>query len=382
MDRDAIFNVTLRRFLEPVGEYLDDDRVSEIMINGIDEIYIERYGMLEKTAARFEDDEKLLAAARNIAQYTNKRITPLTARFDSRLPDGSRVHVVMPRCSRQGLCISIRKFRRANFSLEDLVASASLTPEAKEYIELIVALERNLLVSGGTGSGKTSLLNAISGKIPETERVIVIEDSSELQLQQPHVLSFETAWPDRHGQGAVSIRDLFHSALRMRPDRIIIGECRGGEALDLIQAMTSGHGGSMSTLHANTPLDALNRLETMALMSAVEIPLIAIRAQIISAIDVIIQVSRLSDGRRMVTEIAEVDALSAENRYQVNQIFGRVETSSGDPKNSAVKLAWSGRHSFFGEQLKLHGIAAGARLTREIFFHEEKELQMVNSGVL
>ncbi|HEU0178638.1 MAG TPA: ATPase, T2SS/T4P/T4SS family [Blastocatellia bacterium] len=370
MDRDAIFNVTLKRFLEPVGEYLDDDRVSEIMINGVDEIYIERHGMIEKTDARFEDDEKLLAAARNIAQYTNKRITSLTTRFDSRLPDGSRVHVIMPRCSRNGLCISIRKFRRAKFSLEDLVETELLTPEAKEYIEIVVALERNLLVSGGTGSGKTTLLNAISGKIPETERVIVIEDSSELQLQQPHVLSFETAWPDRHGQGAVGIGDLFHSALRMRPDRIIIGECRGGEALDLIQAMTSGHGGSMSTLHANTPLDALNRLETMALMSGVEIPLLALRSQIVSAIDVIIQISRLSDGRRMVTEIGEVDALSTENRYRVNQIFGGVESMSGNGKNTTVKLSWSGRHSIFGGRLKLQGIGAGAELTRKIFFVE------------
>jgi len=367
MDRDAIFNVTLKRFLEPVGEYLNDDRVSEIMINGVDEIYIERRGMIEKTDARFEDDEKLLAAARNIAQYTNKRITPLTTRFDSRLPDGSRVHVVMPRCARNGLCISIRKFRRANFSLEDLEEVGLLTPEAREYIEIVVALERNLLVSGGTGSGKTTLLNSISGKIPETERVIVIEDSSELQLQQPHVLSFETAWPDRHGQGMVGIRDLFHSALRMRPDRIIIGECRGGEALDLIQAMTSGHGGSMSTLHANTPLDALNRLETMALMSAVNIPLIALRSQIVSAIDVIIQVSRLNDGRRMVTEICEVGALSTENRYQVNQIFGCVESGSDDAKNTAAKLSWSGRQSVFGDRMKLLGIATSAELTRKIF---------------
>src|SRR5215471_1876140 len=367
MDRDAIFNVTLKRFLEPVGEYLNDDRVSEIMINGVDEIYIERRGMIEKINARFEDDEKLLAAARNIAQYTNKRITPLTTRFDSRLPDGSRVHVVMPRCARNGLCISIRKFRRANFSLEDLEEAGLLTPEAREYIEIVVALERNLLVSGGTGSGKTTLLNAISGKIPETERVIVIEDSSELQLQQPHVLSFESVWPDRHGQGAAGIRELFHSALRMRPDRIIIGECRGGEALDLIQAMTSGHGGSMSTLHANTALDALNRLETMALMSGVNIPLNALRSQIVSAIDVIIQVSRLNDGRRVITEICEVDALSTENRYQVNQIFSRLESRSAGARNTSVELSWSGNRWAFGDWLKLHG-GAGAELTRKIFF--------------
>jgi pilus assembly protein CpaF len=368
MEREAIFNATLSRFLEPVAEYLNDDRVSEIMINGVDEVYIERHGMIEKTEVRFEDEENLLAAARNIAQYTNKRLTPLTARFDSRLPDGSRVHVVMPRCSRKGLCISVRKFRRANFSLEDLVETGSLTTEAKEYIELIVALECNLLVSGGTGSGKTSMLNAISGNIPPAERIIVIEDSSELQLQQPHVLQFETAWPDRHGHGAVGIRDLFHSALRMRPDRIIIGECRGGEALDLIQAMTSGHGGSMSTLHANTPLDALNRLETMALMSGVEIPLMALRSQIVSAIDVIIQVSRLSDGRRLVTEISEVESLSPENRYRVNQIFGRVEFAPGNSKNSSVQLLWSGRHSAFGDQLRQHDIAGKGEFSRKIFF--------------
>src|SRR5215510_11033913 len=353
MDRDAIFNVTLKRFLEPVGEYLDDDRVSEIMINGADEVYIERHGMIEKTDACFADDEKLLAAARNIAQYTNKRITPLTTRFDSRLPDGSRVHVVMPRCSRKGLCVSIRKFQRAKFSLEDLVEAELLTPEAKEYIELIVALERNLLVSGGTGSGKTSLLNSISGKIPETERVIVIEDSAELQLQQPHVLSFETAWPDRHGQGMVGIRDLFHSALRMRPDRIIIGECRGGEALDLIQAMTSGHGGSMSTLHANTAADALHRLETMALMSGVEIPLTALRAQVASAIDVVVQLTRMNDGRRMVTEISEVGTLTTDWQYQVTPIFELEDRRN--LKSPKLELVWTGKKSGFAKSLKEKG---------------------------
>src|SRR5262245_36525108 len=365
MDRDAIFNATLKRFLAPVGEYLDDDRVSEIMINGVDEIYIERHGMIEKTDACFEDDDKLLVAARNIAQYTNKRITPLTTRFDSRLADGSRVHVVMPRCSRKGLCISIRKFRRAKFSLEDLVATELLTPEAKEYIEIIVALERNLLVSGGTGSGKTSLLNSISGKIPETERVIVIEDSAELQLQQPHVLSFETAWPDRHGQGAVGIRDLFHSALRMRPDRIVIGECRGGEALDLIQAMTSGHGGSMSTLHANTGADALNRLETMALMAGIEIPLFALRAQIASAIDVVIQLTRLNDGRRAIAEISEVGPLSPDGRHQSAPIFEMADLRAGD--DQTPKLVWTGNHSAFGRFLRRKGLTEKARLTREIF---------------
>jgi pilus assembly protein CpaF len=360
--------VTLNKFLEPVAEYIKDDQVSEIMINGPNEIYIERHGIIEKTEAGFDDEEKLLAAARNIAQYTNKRITPLTARFDSRLPDGSRVHVVMPRCSRSGLCISIRKFRRASFSLEDLVELGSLSAEAREYIEVVVAAERNLLVSGGTGSGKTSLLNAVSGKIPATARIIVIEDSSELQLRQPHVLSFETAWPDRHGEGAVTIRDLFHSALRMRPDRIVIGECRGGEALDLIQAMTSGHGGSMSTLHANTPADALNRLETMALMSGVEIPLLALRAQIASAIDVIVQVARLNDGRRVVSAISEVESLSENSRYQLNQVFERTESVNKRTNSSAGQLRWTGESSVFGPAVKQQGLASRVELTKKIFF--------------
>ena len=279
MNRNIIFEATLDRYLEPVSSFRKDREVTEIMINGPNEVYVERRGLLEKTDARFHDPGTLVAMARNLAQYTGKRITETTSRFDSRLPDGSRVHVVMPRCSRKGLCIAIRKFSRGGHSLEGMVEGGSITAAAKEYLEIVVALELNIIVSGGTGTGKTSFLNALSIKIPPTERIIVIEDISELQLKQPHVLSLETVAPDRKQEGGVSIRDLFHSALRMRPDRIVIGECRGGEALDLIQAMTSGHGGSMSTLHANHPKDALNRLETMALMAGIEFPLAALRAQ-------------------------------------------------------------------------------------------------------
>lgn len=366
MNRDELFNVTTRKFLAPVAAFLDDPSISEIMINGPNEVYIERAGRIErKDDIIFDDEETLHAAARNIAQYTNKRVDQLTARFDSRLPDGSRVHVVMPRCSRRGLCIAIRKFAKATFTLDGFVDRGSLTPQAKEYLELVVDLERNLIISGGTGTGKTSFLNAISEKIPEGERILVIEDSSELQLQQPHVLPFETAAADRHGYGAVTIRDLFHSALRMRPDRIIIGECRGGEALDLIQAMTSGHGGSMSTLHANTAKDALHRLETMALMSGVEIPLTALRAQVASAVDVVVQLTRMNDGRRMVTEISEVGALKTNWQYHVTSIFALADR--GNVKKGKLELVWTGKRSEFGKALKEKGLRDKVNLTEPLF---------------
>jgi pilus assembly protein CpaF len=365
VNRDAIFDVTLRKFLSPVNTFLEDPSVSEIMINGPNEVYIEQEGRIHKTDVSFDDEELLEAAARNIAQYTNKRVDHLTARFDSRLPDGSRVHVVMPRCSRKGLCIAIRKFATTTFTLAGFVEHGSLTPQAREYLELVVELERNIIISGGTGTGKTSFLNAISEKIPLGERILVIEDSSELQLQQPHVLPFETAAADRHGYGSVSIRDLFHSALRMRPDRIIIGECRGGEALDLIQAMTSGHGGSMSTLHANTAADALHRLETMALMSGVEIPLTALRAQGASANDVIVQLTRMNDGRRMVTEISEVGSLTTEWQYQVTPLFELDDRRN--VKNAKLELVWTGKKSGFAKSLREKGLRDRVHLTTPLF---------------
>jgi pilus assembly protein CpaF len=365
VNRDQVFEITLGKLLSPVEAFLKDSSVSEVMINGPNEVFIEREGKVEETDVSFDDEELLHAAARNIAQYTNKRVDHLTARFDSRLPDGSRVHVVMPRCSQKGLCIAIRKFSKSDFTLEKLVERGSLTTQAKEYIELVVELEKNIIVSGGTGTGKTSFLNAVSGKIPATERILVLEDSSELQLQQPHVLPFETAAADRHGHGAVSIRDLFHSALRMRPDRIIIGECRGGEALDLIQAMTSGHGGSMSTLHANTASDALHRLETMALMSGVEMPLTALRAQVASAVELVVQLSRMSDGRRMVTEIAEVGKLTTDWQYEVTPMFELDDRR--DLRKPKLELIWTGKKSAFAKSLREKGLKDRVKLTAPLF---------------
>lgn len=366
MDNDHNFKITLNKLLLPINKYRENEAVTEIMINGFDEIYVEEEGKLRKTTDKFNDEESLLSAVRNIAQFTNKRITPDTSRFDSRLPDGSRVHVVMPRCSpRKGLCVAIRKFSENVFTLEGLVGRNSLSPEAKEYIEIIVELEKNLIVAGGTGTGKTSLLNAISSKIPKEERIIVIEDSSELRLDRPHVVYFETAAPNRHGDHMVNIRDLFHSVLRMRPDRIVIGECRGGEALDLIQSMTSGHGGSMSTLHATTPFDALNRLETMALMSGIQIPLSALQDQIASAIDVIVQLVRLKNGRRVISEISEVGKVSL-GQYDIKRIFHRDRQTLESPNST---LFITGEKSGFGEQLNKKNLGWKSQLTREIFFH-------------
>lgn len=358
MDREEIFKTTLDKYLEPVKAYLDDPAINEIMINGPDEVYVERAGKIEPTAVRFSDPDRLEAIARNLAQYTNQRITDITAAFDSRLPDKSRVHVIMPRCSRQGLSISIRKFSLNAFTLSKYVELGSLTDDAKEYLEIIVALEMNMIVSGGTGTGKTSFLNAVSRCIPEDERVIVIEDTSELQLQQPHVLRFEIAAPNRKGEGRVTIRDLFHSALRMRPDRIVIGECRGEEALDLIQAMTSGHGGSMSTLHANSPIDALHRLETMALMSGINIPLGALRSQVASAINLVIQLTRLNDGKRVVSAITEVAGTTAQD-YMLNPVFER----SG-PHGA---LLWTQNVSTFKSEVRNREFTSRVNLTKGVF---------------
>lgn len=378
ISKEKVFDYTLNKLLSPVKEFLSDPDINEIMINGPEEVYIEKKGQIRKTEAAFYDEELLIALAKNIAQYSNKRVTDITSRFDSRLPDGSRVHVIMPRCSRKGVCISIRRFPKDNFTLEGLVQSrdgkvASITNEAKEYIETIVGLEKNLIVSCGTGTGKTSFLNAVSLKIPDTERIIVIEDSSELRLQQPHVLPFETVMPNRKGEGATSIRDLFHSALRMRPDRIVIGECRGGEALDLIQAMTSGHGGSMSTLHANTAVDALRRLETMALMSGIEIPLSALRTQIASAIEVVIQLTRMEKGDRVVEEIAEVGQISSSGDYTVKNIFKREKKK--DQGYNMQKLFWTGERSKFAKEVNSHNmLKQQLHLTEQIFDFTESEI--------
>lgn len=344
MDYQQLFTETVAHYLGPIKKYLDDPTVSEIMINHSDEIYIERDGRIRKTSAAFADQEAYDAAVNNILQFTRQTISEDKPLIDSRLPDGSRVHVARQPCSRFGTAMTIRKFSKSMLDVDWLIQLGSLSEPANEYLKVAIRSERNLLVAGGTSSGKTSLLNALSKHIPRRERIVVIEDSAELQLQQDHVISMETKAADQFGRGGVAIRDLFRSSLRLRPDRIIIGEVRGGEALDMIQAMTSGHGGSMGTLHANNPRDALGRLETMALMSKVELPLFALRAQISSALDVIVQMSRHIGGKRMVTQISEIDPLDDSGQYQLRDIFhiAPVATEDGDKD---MQLVWTGERS-------------------------------------
>ncbi len=341
MEARAIFERTLSKLLAPIAPFLADESIVEVMVNGPDEIYVEKHGQMTQTDARFADEETLVAAIRNLLQYVGKRLTNEHPLMDARLPDGSRVHVAMPPCSRKGPCLTIRKFAADSFEVDYLVQSRTLTKMALEYLQVAVQTEKNILFCGGTSSGKTSLLNALSIYIPRQERVVVIEESSELQLRQPHVLQMETRAPDRYGRGEVNIRELFRNSLRMRPDRIIVGEVRGGEALDLIQALTSGHGGSMSTMHADTPLDALNRLETMALMSDVAIPLNALRTQVASSIDIIVQMARFHDATRRVVQISEIQPVDENYRYQVVDVL-RLKMPPGGRKLEDGSLAWTG----------------------------------------
>jgi pilus assembly protein CpaF len=319
-----VFEETLLQFLAPIRPYLDDPTVSDIMINGPDQIYVEKKGQLHLTNARFETREALVAALRNAAQYVGKHIDELKPILEGRLPDGSRIEAILPPAAPDGPCVSIRRFFKETLTVERLVSFGALTPDVATALQALVVSKLNILIAGGTGSGKTSMLNALSSFIPEGERVVVIEDSRELQLQRQHICMLEARPPDPKGRGEVTIRDLFRATLRMRPDRIVVGEIRSGEALDLIQAMTSGHGGCMSTLHATYPRDTTTRLETMAMMSDVEMPLAALRIQLASAVNIICQVSRLQDGSRKITHITEVLGFDVQKgEYLLQDIFVR-----------------------------------------------------------
>jgi len=354
---EDIFEKTIYHFLEPVGEFLRDPSVTEVMINGYDEVYIERKGQLVLTEARFTNEPALMAAVRNMLQFVGKRLNPDLPMMDARLPDGSRVHVAMHPCSRRGTMVTIRKFAREAFDMDFLVRTRSISELARDFLHLCTVTEKNMLLSGGTSSGKTSLLNVLSEFIQDDRRIVVIEESGELQLKQPHVISLESRAPDRYGRGEVTIRDLFKNSLRMRPDRVIVGECRGGEALDMIQAMTSGHAGSMTTLHADSPADALNRLETMALMSNVDIPLAALRAQVASAIHVIVQMMRFADGGRRVVQIAQVLPLDARGGYQTEDLF-MLRLPKGERELAKATLEWTGAKISFRHEVAVQSAIA------------------------
>ena len=342
-------------FFQPVCEYLEDDDVSEVMINGPGRIYIERRGILEETEARFLNEQALQAAVKNVARSVGRYFNAENPRLDARLPDGSRVHAVLPPLARCGTVVSIRKFRREKLTMPELVRFESVSEEGAALIEAIVKLHKNVIVSGPTSSGKTSVLNVLSSFINPLERILVIEDASELQLQQEHTVCFETRKPDEHGKGEVTIRDLVISSLRLRPDRLIIGEIRGGEALDMLQAMNTGHAGSMSTIHENSAIDCLSRIETCALLSGIDIPLSAIRNQVSSAIHVVVHTARLSDGTRKITNVAEVMPLQ-NGEYAGRDLIRYVVESRDDKGKLKGRHCGTGVLPTFFEEARLHGI--------------------------
>ena len=346
----------------PIQPLLEDPDVSEVMVNGPKKVYIEKGGQLTKTPITFDDDDHVLRIIDRIILPLGRRVDADSPTVDARLPDGSRVNAVIRPVSIDGPCITIRKFRKDKLSVQQLVDYGSLTNHMAEFIRACVIARLNIVISGGTGSGKTTLLNVLSSFIPENERVITIEDAAELQLQQDHILRMETKVASVDGTGAVTIRDLVRNSLRMRPDRIVVGECRGGEALDMLQAMNTGHDGSLTTLHANTPRDALSRLETMVLMSGMELPLKVVRQQISSAVDLIIQQTRLKDGSRKVTAITEVVGMEGEI-VVLTDIFKFEQTGIGENGKILGELKPTGIRPIFGPRLE----AAGFKLGAEIF---------------
>lgn len=313
-DRERLIDELVSEILGlgPIEPLLKDDTVTEIMVNGPFSVYVERSGRLVKTAVKFRDNEHLMHVIDRIVSAVGRRIDESSPLVDARLADGSRVNVIIPPLSLIGPTVTIRKFAKDALTVERLIGYGSLSKDMAEFLEGAVQGRLNIVVSGGTGSGKTTLLNCLSSFIPETERIVTIEDSAELQLHQEHLISLETRPANIEGEGQISMRDLVRNALRMRPDRIVVGEVRTGEALDMLQAMNTGHDGSMTTAHANTARDLLSRLETMVLMSGMDLPLRAIRSQISSAVDIVVQISRFRDGSRKVTNICEITGMEGE----------------------------------------------------------------------
>jgi len=323
----AIFDQAIRNFLAPIWNLLNDEKVTEVMVNSFDEVWVEVAGRVHRTEARFADEDSLRAAVTNIAQSVGRRISDDEPRLDARLPNGYRIHAVLPPCARKGTTLAIRKFAASQYTFKDYVSIGSMTADAAQFLDIAMKLGKNILVSGGTGSGKTTLLSVLCNRIPKGQRVIVIEDASELKIEYEHVVMFETRLPDEQGHGEVTIRDLLKSSLRLRPDRIIVGEVRGAEALELIQAMNTGHKGCLGTIHANSSVDALVRLEALAQGGDSLLSERALRHQISSAIELVIQISRYPDGSRRLASIDEVLGFNTDGTYNVVPLFalGRLQ---------------------------------------------------------
>jgi pilus assembly protein CpaF len=354
----------------PLEPFLRDNSITEIMVNGAEDVYIERNGRLERTNVGFTDDNHVLRIIDRIVSQVGRRVDEASPMVDARLPDGSRVNAIIPPLSLRGPTLTIRKFSGDPYTLADLASFGSLTPAAATFLAACVRGKVNIMISGGTGSGKTTLLNALSGFVPGNERIVTIEDAAELQLQQRHVVSLEARPPNIEGEGEVRIRELVRNALRMRPDRIIVGEVRGAETLDMLQAMNTGHEGSLTTIHSNTPRDALHRLEMLVLMGGVELPLRAVREQIASAFDLIVHVVRLIDGSRRVSKITEVfglegDVVTLQDLFITRSVdeegYANTRTSLLGPLRS------TGLRPNFLEKLSTHGVDLPANAFEEAF---------------
>ncbi len=346
----------------PITPLLNDPDITEVMVNGPYAVYIERRGKLEETEVKFRDYEHINHIIEKIVAPIGRRIDESSPMVDARLPDGSRVNIIIPPLALTGPTITIRKFYRDPLQVEDLIHMGSLTAEMAEFLEACVKARLNIVISGGTGSGKTTTLNVLSSFIPCNERIVTIEDSAELQLRQAHLVTLESRQPNIEGKGAITIRDLVRNCLRMRPDRIVVGEVRSGEALDMLQAMNTGHDGSLTTGHANSPRDILSRLETMVLMAGVEIPVRAIREQIAAAIDLIIQQSRMRDGTRKITHITEVQGMEGDV-ITLQDLFVYRQTGVDDDGRVTGRFKITGIQPRFIDRLE----AAGVQLRRDLF---------------
>ncbi|MCX6552469.1 MAG: ATPase, T2SS/T4P/T4SS family [Acidobacteria bacterium] len=351
--------------LGPLEDLLADPAVTEIMVNGAQKIYVERKGKLELTHVQFLSNDHLRLVIERIVAPIGRRVDEKVPLVDARLTDGSRVNAIIPPLALDGPALTIRKFAKSYLTVEDLVKFGSLTQQMATLLAAAVRARQNIVVSGGTGSGKTTLLNLLAGYIPSDERIVTIEDSAELRLAQDHVVRLESRPPNIEGEGAITIRDLVKNALRMRPDRVVIGECRGGETLDMLQAMNTGHDGSLTTVHANTPTDALSRIETMSLMSGLDLPARAIRDQIAAAVHLIVQQARLPDGSRRITHISEVLGLS-EQGFEVSDIFVFTQTGLTPEGKVIGQFVPTGHVPRFVDKLSRRGIV----LPREIFLHQ------------
>jgi pilus assembly protein CpaF len=358
IDRERLLRDVLNEAvgLGPLEELLADDSITEIMVNRFDEIYLERGGRLECHPSVFTSDRAVLGVIERIVAPIGRRIDESSPMVDARLKDGSRVNAIIPPLAIKGPTLTIRKFARRALTAEDLISFGALSPDMAEFMRLAVLHRKNIIISGGTGSGKTTLLNVLSNFIPDGERIITIEDAAELRLAHSHLISLEARPANAEGRGQVSIRDLVKNALRMRPDRIVVGECRGGEALDMLQAMNTGHEGSLTTLHANSPRDALARLETLVLMAGMDLPLTAIRDQVVSAVDIIIQQARLADGRRVITGIVEVTGIES-SKIQLQELF-RYEQQGRDGEGRVLgRFTGCNAIPSFYDNLRQAGIA-------------------------